>query len=818
MYKLWVWVFLAAASGILLAKYSDAMFLLPAMFPFIAVFIYRRELAKIIITACCVMVFAFCYYELAVPPWPVSLTDRAGVLISGQIVDFPEHKAGRTILIIAAEADDPCLRKFRVSLDFDGTFARGQQVRFKAALEPVPGPRNPGAFDYAAYMAGEGIYYLGRIDHPGDIVVWQEPGPYDRFINSYRGLALDCIRAALPEEQAATLIGMLLNDVTLITPEDYQLYQNTGIIHLFSVSGLHMGFLILLTAWLAGLLQLRARNRFLGTMLVLTVYGSMAGWPVAVERSALMAGLCLLAHYTGREHQAINGLCLSAVLILALDPQALFNLSFQLTFLATWGLLALYPAVRERIPLEQYRPLTDRPGPHQPGLEKPGLEKPGLEKLRLLQRHLLEALLLPICAELSIVPLVAYNFNLIVPWSLFTNILTIYSSGLAVTLGFIALLAAPASQELAALCLYPAGLMVELINRSAALVAGLPGSHIWVRSPSPGILAVYYAGITILYGSLYRGLRRRWLLPGVALMALMLTLTVVPPDDDSAGQLKIVFVDVGQGDCIYIRTPQGRNLLVDGGGSEFHDVGRLTVSPFLKQEGVRELVLVLNSHPDTDHVAGLEAVFADFQVERLGVPDGQENHPAYARLLTTGSLNAGIQNAGFLNIAGLVPVAGQSPTGTSLMILHAGQRITVEEGLELRVLAPTAGADSSDQNASSLVIELSYGSFRMLLTGDINAEVMENLSAQHWLRPCAVVKVPHHGSRNSLSPAFYMALRPSYAVIQAGPNNSFGHPSQPHLQLLAEQGISVLRTDQDGAITLYTDGSRMRIERFLDHD
>lgn len=832
-------MFLAQCSGILLAKYSDACFLPLAMFPFIAVLFYRRELAKIIITACCVMVFAFFYYELTVPPRPASLPDCYGTQICGQIVEFPEEDPGRTILYIATEADDPYLRRFRVSLYFNGDFARGQTIRLQGDLEPVPAPRNPGAFDYAEYLAGEGVYYLGKVEEAEQAEILEPPGYYDSFINACRERALGAIQESLPPNQAATLIGMLLNDVSLIEPEDYDLYQKTGIIHLFSVSGLHTGFLILMMAWLGDLFRLRNGLRFTSTMAILLVYGAVAGWPVAVERSVLMAFLCLLAHYTGRSHQMINGLCLSAVLILAADPRSLFNLSFQLTFLATWGLVALFPELRRRwLPSpapanQEARRLQNAtaPGISRDRLETEAEQLPvasGHGQTRAIQawkerwvRRVLEGLLLPLCAEITIIPLVAYHFNMISPWSLLTNILTVYTSGLAVILGFAALLAAIASTGLAGLFLYPAGLMVELIDGAVSLVAGLPFACIWVRSPSPGMMALYYGGGIFLYTSIYREWPLERVIAGAALMALVLGMTISPPRwaSPEAGCLKIVFVDVGQGDCIYICTPGGRHLLVDGGGSEFRDVGRLTVAPFLKQEGVNRLDLVVNTHPDTDHVGGLQAVFTDFQVDYLGVPYGWENHPAYRELLPGLDWGPRPEQSSFLT-----GFWGERNGDSALFCkeepvmwkLHAGQRIDIEEGLELRVLSPEAGSGTEDVNSSSVVLELRFGSFGLLLTGDIDAKVMDELVAHRLLNHCTVVKVPHHGSRNSLSAEFYQELRPHYAVIQAGQGNPFGHPSGAVLDLLDEQGVRVLRTDQEGAVSLITDGCVLQADSCLD--
>ncbi len=758
MYKLWVWIFLAFAAGILIAKHSNALLLLLLVIILTAGCRVQRELAKILVTACCAAVFAFFYYGLVVPPLPVSLPKQEHILINGTVAEFPQNSDGKTVLVLATDSRDPYMERIRLSVYSDESFAKGERIQVKAELEEAPGPRNPGAFDYKQYLAGEGIYYLARSDGKGEVQRLQEAGAWDRLVNAFRDRALTAIKDSLNKKEAGVLIGMLLNDVQLIDEEDYELFQKTGIIHLFSVSGLHLGFLILLAGWVSAILRLKPLSRFVGTGLLIVFYASVAGWPVAVARSVLMALLCLLAFYTGRGSHMLNSLCLSGCIILLVNPQALFNTSFQLTFLATWGIVVIFPAVRSRLP-----------------------EKSWWSDL----------LFLPLCAEMPIIPVIAAYFNMISPWSLLTNILTAYTSGAAVTLGFVGIFTAVVSTAAASLFFHPAGLMVELIDQATEWAAQLPMACTAVKTPGVWFFALYYLALMAFVIALRRpAFAFNWL-PAAAIVSLICFL-IVQPGYGGDGLLKVVFVDVGQGDCIYIHTPGGKNLLIDGGGSEFYDVGRMTVCPFLRQEGVRKMDLVVNSHPDVDHIGGVDAVQNNFEVENLGIPALLQDKPEYTLL------------------------AGQEKMqGGQVLKLEQGQVLKVEDDLMVTVLSPPANSPLESYNDCSLVLELRYKDFSMLLPGDISADVMDELAQEGRLKPCTVLKVPHHGSRNSLSSDFYTAVSPRYAVIQAGVQNSFGHPSQPLLDLLKERGIKALRTDRQGAITFQTDGKTLTVNSLL---
>jgi competence protein ComEC len=231
-------------------------------------------------------------------------------------------------------------------------------------------------------------------------------------------------------------------------------------------------------------------------------------------------------------------------------------------------------------------------------------------------------------------------------------------------------------------------------------------------------------------------------------------------------------------------------MLLDGGGSAMYDVGTNTVLPYLHRRGIRSLSMLLNSHPDDDHLQGLESVAEEMPIQLIAIPQSLTNSEEYNSLKQTAVRKK-----------------------ITLQGLSTGQEIRIEEGLKITVLHP--GGETylqNNNNNQSLVLRISYGDFSILLTGDIEKEAMQSLLAEGALNNTTIVKVPHHGSKGSLLPEFYQELQARYAVISVGNNNLFGHPNPATLAMLEEANLRTLRTDQNGAIIILSDGQSMQIK------
>ncbi len=560
----------------------------------------------------------------------------------------------------------------------------------------------------------------------------------------------------LSQDDANILLGMLLGIVEGIDPDEYRDYQKTGIIHVFSVSGMHIGFLLLLAAWVTSLLGLSKKSRLVVGLALLFIYGGLTGWPTPVLRSAIMGALGLIAYYSGRENQLLNSLGLAGVIILLLNPTSLWQISFQLTFLAAWGLVYIFPLVKKRL---AYR------------------------------CRFWDLILVPLCAQAPMLPLLIYHFNLFSPVSLLSNILLGYLSGAAVVLGFLALIVSGSLPFLAGVFLNPAGLMIEMVRYINHFLVQLPGAFFWVATPGIITIMVYYLGLFLVIYTLARKKNQRLLPGGALLMAVFILMVFIPASFYNRGIMEVVFIDVGQGDSILLKTPQGKFILIDGGGSEFSDIAHRKLLPYLHYRGIREIWLELNTHPDTDHLQGLEEVLAEMPVRCAAIPaslNSSEKYKNYMSALTR----------------------KQVP----LVELKQGQVLNIEEGLRVDVLYPNQDSGEGDANDQSVVLLCRYGSFSTLLTGDLGQQPLQYLVAANKFNPVTALKIPHHGSKGSLSAGLYDQTQPKWAVISVGANNRFGHPHPLVLEALEQRHIKVFRTDLNGAITIKSNGRTSEVK------
>ncbi|PKM75998.1 MAG: DNA internalization-related competence protein ComEC/Rec2 [Firmicutes bacterium HGW-Firmicutes-15] len=755
MNKSWPLIFMSFAGGIGLVYYRAwPALLLIAILLIMAASLYCNERPRILL---CMLIIGggMLYYHFMALELPSELPIIKSAELRGRVKDFPYFDGQKTSFLLKTENPSPYQKNIRVVCLFDSGISRGDVVKLRGDLKPPSKPGNPGEFDYPAYLAGQGVYYTLSLKRASELSLIAPESGLLKWVDSFRSQGEKLTQEVLPQQESSILLGMLLGSREGMDDKQYDDFQKTGIVHLFSVSGLHVGFVLLLVAWLTSLTRVSSRGRFIIGVSVLLLYGTMVGWPAPVIRAVIMSSLGLLAYYTGRENSLLNALAISGIIILLINPGSLFNLSFQLTFLATWGLVDLFPLLRDSFPYKGW---------------------------------VWDLVLIPVAAELAVLPLIAYHFNLFTPVSILTNILVTYLSGGAVILGFITLFLAPILQSLAALFLYPAGLFIEMILYIVQGVKALPGAYLWVATPVIGMMVLYYIAIFMGVLALKNPQHRRYFIPATALLLAFIIGLLIPAGYYNRGSLEIVFIDVGQGDAILMKSPQGKFLLVDGGGSQLYDVGAKKVLPYLHYRGIRQLEMLINTHPDIDHLQGLESVAIETEVEYLGLPESIKDRKEYRNLKSIANSHR-----------------------TTIVPLRIGQFIKLEEGLEIKVLHPEGESYSgNDFNQQSVVLQIKYGDFSALLSGDMPTEVMSTVIKEAD-NPITLVKVPHHGSKGSLLPAFYQDLQPRYAVISVADNNPFGHPHPAVLEMLAQEGIQVLRTDQDGAVIVRSDGRELTV-------
>jgi competence protein ComEC len=513
------------------------------------------------------------------------------------------------------------------------------------------------------------------------------------------------------------------------------------------------------------------------------LYVLLVGADAAVVRAGVMGALYVTARYLGRQSTAYVSLFASAILLTLINPLALWDAGFQLSFAATLGLI-LFTSPIECLCERALARLVPR------------------DRAQQILRYLNDVLVVTLAAQVLAIPLVVYHFGHLVLVSPLANALILPVQPLVMTLGGVALLVGlvpflvPVAQVIAWipwLCLaYTNAIVRELADWPLASLQISHAAALWLLCGYALLLGVArlmssgrgHARQARQWATTRQPWRSGTLLAGLALAAILAWLAVAQLPD---GRLHVTFLDVGQGDATLITTPGGRQILVDGGPSPSALTSALgREMPFWD----RSLDLVVMTHGDADHITGLAEVLARYRVGVWldnGLPD---------------------DDATYLECQSLLAELGV-PRHTT----RAGDRLDLGSGIALDVLHPPQGpalASSASANDSSLVLRLVWRQASFLFTGDVEATGEDQLLASGQVLASDVLKVAHHGSSGSSTTGFLSAVAPDFAIISVGADNRFGHPAQAVLERLAQLGDpAVLRTDEKGTVEFTTDGQRL---------
>lgn len=654
-------------------------------------------------------------------------------------------------------------RAITVRLQAAHPLAAGERVLVRGRLAPLDDARNPGEPSSRAIGRAEGIG--GEL--AGTVIARAPPDARDARTWAPRARAALAarLRGAMREPEATIVAGALWGERGALPADLRADFQATGTVHVLVTAGLHLG---VLAGVVLALLRLCAVPRVAASLAAIPCIGGYAwltGAHLPSQRAAVMISIALLARACGARVGSWNALALAALIVAALWPAAVTTVSFALSFSCIAAIV-----------------LFARPLEH------------ALARVRMPDR-VREALALTIATQVGVWPLSAATFGLIAPYAVAANAFVVPATAVALVGGVMTLACAHLpffGAAAAALTAFD----VDAILRVVTLVAAFPGARVAV-APPPLAAIVAYDVAALFAGMLFsRRPRGAALLLAVA-SALVLTTTVRLPD----GRLSITMLDVGQADGIVVRTPRGHVIVIDSGGrlergptvagtSPAEIVGERVVLAYLRREGVREVALLLNTHPHGDHVGGFPVIVRGLHVDAIA--DSGQRYGGRA-------FNDGLREAGMHR----VPVH----------IARCGDRWSTGDGVVLSILSPCGAllADGkNDVNENSIVAMLQYGAFRMLFTGDAGFETEQRLLREGVDLRAAVLKVGHHGSAYASKPAFLRAVRPRVGLVSVGRHNVFGHPAPSTIGNLEAAGTAVYRTDRCGAITLsVTSGVRV---------
>jgi competence protein ComEC len=677
--------------------------------------------------------------------------------------------------------------------DREGDWRYGDRVRFISKLYPPRPATNPGAFDYRRFLALQDIWVTAYVDASGGVVRMQEGrgNPFLHFVESGRERIREFLDANAPPHCRGIIKALVLGERGDIDPETNEKFIVAGVNHILSISGLHVAlvaaFFFGATRWVLKLfpsllLRLSLSKTSAGVAVVPVIfYTFIAGLGVAAVRSMIMMLSFLLALLLDREKDLYDALFLAAFLILIVSPAALFDVSFQLSFLSVLAILYLIPRFTEYFSLLKTWPW------------KSWVEEQPRWKIKFL-KYLGASLLTSAAAILGTGPLVGYYFNRVSLIGFFSNLLLVPLMGFVNTLlslltTFLVFFSLPLAKILTTL-------NVWLLDVSLALVdffSRIPLASQRLSTPTVPELFLLY-GVLFFAANLKRWKRA---LPGlIGLVAILVSLQIYGYYAVSRGkELSVTFLDVGQGDAAVICFPQGKIMVIDAGGSPdgSFDPGERVVAPYLWKMKKQNIDYMVNTHSHPDHLQGLLFLLENFKVGEIWNNGEQgEGDPLAERFLTA--------------------------AGGRLQAMGRGKDPLLISGVQIEFLHPPLEGEKEQDfwgNNASVVLRLTYGEVSFLFCGDIEAPAEEEIRRTGSDLRSTVIKVPHHGSRTSSTPELIESARPKFAVftVRAGGRNRLPHPSV--LQRYKEKGVKALLSDRDGAITFTTNGQDLRVRTFL---
>lgn len=742
------------------------------------------------VSLCLCLLFGVLYWSLVVLSPAVSKSvpespDKLDGTFMGRVVAPVQQGAGRQTMILEADEGSLVSRRIRLVWREQGSSVyHGDRIQFHGTIHRPRASLNPGGFDYAAYLDRQGIEWTGTVSGKDAIQVLElgEQSVYWSLwsrIDHWRARIRSGASHTLNQPALGMFLGMIIGDRGYLDRELQEWFFLTGTIHLLSISGSHLGLVAVMVFWLVKRLllllphlQLLALSRVmtpsrvavLFTWPVVVLYALLAGAEVATIRSLVMVTLGLVAFWLGYERHLWHAMAVALFVIVLYDPRAMFDLSFQLSFLSTSVMVYMI------LWLTAWEGHEGQPG--------------GAFKIPMI-RYGLHALVTSGAITLVTFPVVAFYFNQF-PWlGIVTNVLAVPLTGfILVPLG---LFAAGWTVVGDGDSLILGSWLERLFDGMAHALrwcSGFPGGEWHVAAPSLLTLVLFYLGLCV---AIVRVAPRSIRIVGGSLAIVLVCWWLISPRSIGDGdRWRVTFLDVGQGDSALLELPDGQTVLIDGGTRyERFDMGRGVVGPFIWNQGIRRLAHVIGTHPQLDHIGGLIWVLRHIPVGQYW-GSGIDRPEPFAQ-----ELNAALYER---NLEEQLVVRGKN-------MLESGPCQLIPINTVEGAVAPQGRQVQSGSwlNNHSIVVRLQCGMHSILFTADLETDGLSRLGPE-GREPVTVLKVPHHGAKSSFDGNWLRDIHPTYAVVSAGRANSYGHPAESVLQGYQEQQIPLYRTDRDGAV------------------
>lgn len=716
--------------------------------------------------------------------------------VKAEIISEPEEKEYKTVYkisILEVENSQELINTkwiLNVKKSKNVQYKYGDIIYVIAKFNRPEKARNYKGYDDSIYLKSKGFY--GRADAT---YIEKDANTYDKnwIQNICYNIKVDMrekLCSNLSKETVGIALGILIGDKTKISDDTEEDFRKGGLMHILAISGMHVSYIIIGISSLFG----KAKNKIIKiiSILLMIFFMILTGMTPSIMRAVIMAVISVLAKIMHRKSDIYTNLSISTFIILAINPYYILDIGFELSFMATIGIIFLHPRllkilkkilkIKEENKTEKY-------------LKKK--VKTLKEKLKeLIKKFLItiiEGFSISVSANILIMPILISNFNTLSLTFWISNILVSPFIGPIIFLGYISYFISFASITLSKIILIPLENIINLLIIITKEISKNPLSSIIVKTPYLIEIIMYYLFILIYVYRMQLKKKTRQIICVLMIIALLSNYAFYFIYNKN---LQIYFVDIGQGDCTLISTPQGKNILIDGGGSENsnYDVGKNTLFPYLLARRIKKIDYIFISHFDSDHIGGLIYILKELKVKNIIIGKQYEEYENYKKI----SKIAKEKNI-------------------KVKVVEAGKKVKIENDVYFDILWPDTDKMISQNaiNNNSLVCKLTYKNFSMLFTGDIEKEaedaILNKYKNSSELLKADILKVAHHGSKTSTTYKLLTIVNSKYAVIGVGKDNKFGHPSDITIKNLNKENIQIYRTDKMGEIVIRTDGRNIKI-------
>lgn len=627
----------------------------------------------------------------------------------------------------------------------------GDYIKINAKIEQPSKARNYMGFDYQRYLKSKKIIATIIDVENVEILDVNKANTAENIFNSLRNNIKKIMYKLLPKDARELAIGMMIGDKEELDANITENFKNSNLTHMLAVSGAHISYVILGL----NLMLKKTSNRFRKIFIIcfLIFFVGVTDFTPSVQRASIMAILLLISTMLYRSQDTYTSIAFSGLVILIINPYSFFDVGFQLSFGGTIGIVLMYNNLIKRFKTNGK-----------------------------LKGYIVSSVCVSVCANLIIIPIMAFNFNTVSLTFWISNLLAGPFLGVIIILGFCVYLLSFVIFPVAKIISIPLKYLIYILLIIVKYCSKIPFSSITIRTPYIFEIFIYYIILYLVFN--YTKIKPYFKkLVVIILIAILIANSCIHVQNH--GKMIIYFIDVGQGDSTLIRTAKNKTILIDGGGSEnsSFDVGAKTLLPYLLDRKITVLDYVVISHFDTDHCGGILYLMEHLKVKNIIISkQGKES----------GNYNK------FKNIV--------LDKGISVIFVKKGDKIKIDNETYMDILFPGNNLISDNiLNNNSIVTKICYNNFSILFTGDVE-EIAENEICSQYNTTnklkANILKVAHHGSKTSSTAEFIKMVKPQIALIGVGEKNKFGHPNDGVIQRLKNMNTKIYRTDKMGEIVI----------------